>query len=150
MNAVMKTLKYALPILLFLPFAAAAMTAADKISARRNGLKAVGHQMDQIEALLDQRADPRAAADSIAQMIRFFEGMPALFPPGSGEGETRARTTIWSDAGGFATANANMIDSLRALEASANMGDRAALNAAFQHSVATCTACHRPFRSRSR
>jgi cytochrome c556 len=30
------------------------------------------------------------------------------------------------------------------------MGDRAALNAAFQQAAATCTACHRPFRSRSR
>ena len=145
----MKALKNAVSVLLLLPFAASAMT-GDVISARRDGLRVVGHQMDRIESLLDQRGDPRAAATPVAEMIRFFGGMPALFPPNSGEGDTRARSTIWSDPGGFAAANANMLASLRSLETAANTGDRAALQAAFQQAAANCTACHRPFRSRSR
>ena len=137
-------------LVLLVPFTASALAPGDVISARRDGLKAVGHQMDRIEALINQRGDTRAAVASIADMIRFFEGLPSLFPPNSGQGDTRARPTIWSDPGGFAAANANMLSSLRSLENAANTGDNAALQAAFQQTAATCSACHRPFRSRGR
>ncbi|MFM7610927.1 MAG: c-type cytochrome [Alphaproteobacteria bacterium] len=137
-------------LVLLVPFTAAALVPGDVISARRDGLKAAGHHMDRIEALLDQRGDTRAAVAPTAEMIRFFEGLPALFPPNSGEGDTRARPTIWSDPVGFAAANANMLTSLRSLENAATTGDRATFQAAFQQAAATCSACHRPFRSRAR
>ncbi|MCA3303426.1 MAG: cytochrome c [Roseomonas sp.] len=136
--------------MLLVPFTASALAPGDVISARRDGLKAVGHQMDRIEALINQRGDTRAAVDSIAETIRFFEGLPSLFPPNSGQGDTRARPTIWSDPGGFAAANANMLSSLRSLENAANTGDKASFQAAFQQTAATCSACHRPFRGRGR
>ena len=129
---------------------ASAVARADVINTRRDGLKAVGAQMDRIEALLEQRGDPRLATTSIAEMIRFFENLPRLFPPDSGTGETRARPSIWSNPGGFEAANTNMLESLHALEAAAHNGDRAGFHAAFQQSAATCSACHRPFRSRGR
>ena len=137
-------------LVLLVPFTAAALVPGDVISARRDGLKAAGHHMDRIEALLDQRGDTRAAVAPTTEMIRFFEGLPALFPPNSGEGDTRARPTIWSDPGGFAAANANMLSSLRSLENAANTGDKASFQAAFQQTAATCSACHRPFRGRGR
>ena len=128
--------------------AASAVARADVINTRRDGLNAVGAQMDRIEALLEQRGDPRLAAASIGEMIRYFENLPRLFPPDSGTGETRARPSIWSNPGGFEAANTNMLESLHALEAAAHNGDRTGFHAAFQQSAATCSACHRPFRSR--
>ena len=136
--------------LLLALLAASAVARADVINIRRDGLKAVGAQMDRIEALLEQRGDPRLATTSIAEMIRFFENLPRLFPPDSGTGETRARPSIWSNPGGFEPANTNMLESLHALEAAAHNGDRTGFHAAFQQSAATCSACHRPFRSRGR
>jgi cytochrome c556 len=149
-EALMAVWKLSFLALLLALLAASAVARADVINTRRDGLKAVGVQMDRIEALLEQRGDPRLATTSIAEMIRFFENLPRLFPPDSGTGETRARPSIWSNPGGFEAANTNMLESLLALEAAAHNGDRAGFHAAFQQSAATCSACHRPFRSRGR
>jgi len=148
LEALMAVWKLSFLALLLSLLAASAVARADVINTRRDGLNAVGAQMDRIEALLEQRGDPRLAAASIGEMIRYFENLPRLFPPDSGTGETRARPSIWSNPGGFEAANTNMLESLHALEAAAHNGDRTGFHAAFQQSAATCSACHRPFRSR--
>ena len=146
----MKPWKIAAALATTLTIAAPAWAQGDVIAARRDGLKGVARQMEGIKAVVDQRSDPRASAASIAEMIRFFEGLPARFPAGSGSGDTRALPAIWTDRAGFETANTNMVNQLRTLQAAASAGDQAGFAAAFQQTGATCGACHRPYRGPAR
>jgi cytochrome c556 len=129
---------------------ASAAFAQDVITQRRDGLRDMGRQMEAIKAVTDARGDTRPLVERVDAMITFYRGLPALFPPGSGTGQTRALPTIWSDRAGFEQANANMIAQLQALRAAAASGDAAATTAAFNQAGATCGTCHRPYRGPAR
>ncbi|MFN7305946.1 MAG: c-type cytochrome [Alphaproteobacteria bacterium] len=146
----MRLWKYAATLATVLALGTPALAQDGVIAARRDGLKGVARQMEGIKAVVDQRADPRTTGGVIAEMISFFEGLPARFPAGSGSGDTRALPAIWTDRAGFETANANMLTQLRALQVAATAGDQAAFGSAFQQTGATCGACHRPFRGPAR
>jgi cytochrome c556 len=124
--------------------------AQDVIAQRREGLRGMGRQMEAIKAVTDARGDTRPLVERVDTMIAFYRGLPALFPPGSDTGNTRALPTVWSDRAGFEQANANMVTALGALRAAAASGDVAATTAAFGQAGATCGACHRPYRGRGR
>ena len=146
----MKAWKFTAALAGLIAIAAPAWAQSDVIGARRDGLKGVARHMEGIKAVVDQRSDPRTTAAPIAEMISFFEGLPARFPAGSGTGDTRALPAIWTDRAGFETANTNMLTQLRSLQAAANAGDAGAFGAAFQQTGATCGACHRPYRGPAR
>jgi cytochrome c556 len=129
---------------------AGAALAQDVIQQRRDGLRAMGRHMEAIKAVSDARGDPRPLVARVDEMIAFYRGLPALFPEGSGSGDTRALPAIWSDRAGFERANANMLTQLEALRAAAAAGDPAALTAAFGQTGQTCGACHRPYRAPAR
>ncbi|WP_198377835.1 c-type cytochrome [Neoroseomonas rubea] len=124
--------------------------AQDVIAQRRDGLRGMGRHMEAIKAVTDARGDTRPLVARIDEMITFYRGMPALFPAGSGTGDTRALAAIWSDRAGFEQANANMVTQLGALRTAAAAGDVAATTAAFGQAGATCGACHRPYRGPAR
>lgn len=124
--------------------------AQDVISQRRDGFRAMGRHMEAIKAVTDARGDTRPLVARIDEMITFYRGVPALFPAGSGTGDTRALATIWSDRAGFEQVNANMITQLTALRTAAASGDAAATTAAFNQTGATCGTCHRPYRGPAR
>jgi cytochrome c556 len=146
----MKAWKFAATLATVLALTAPAWAQGDVIAARRDGMKGSARQMEGIKAVVDQRGDPRTTGAGIAEMISFFEGLPARFPAGSGSGDTRALPAIWTERTGFEAASANMVTQLRALQAAANSGDQAAFGAAFQQTGATCDACHRPYQRRGR
>ncbi|WP_198371345.1 c-type cytochrome [Roseomonas rosulenta] len=124
--------------------------AQDVIAQRRDGLRGMGRQMEAIKAVTDARGDTRPLVERVDNMITFYQGLPALFPAGSGTGETRALPAIWSDRAGFEQVNANMVTQLQALRAAAASGDVAATTAAFNQTGATCGTCHRPYRGPAR
>lgn len=124
--------------------------AQDVISQRREGLRGMGRHMEAIKAVTDARGDTRPLVARIDEMITFYRGMPALFPAGSGTGDTRALPAIWTDRAGFEQANANTVTQLQALRTAAASGDVAATAAAFNQTGATCGACHRPYRGPAR
>ncbi len=127
-----------------------AAVAQDVIAQRREGLRGMGRQMEAIKAVTDARGDTRPLVERVDAMIAFYRGLPALFPAGSGTGQTRALPTIWSDWAGFEQANTNMVTALGALRTAAASGDVAATTAAFGQAGATCGGCHRPFRGPAR
>jgi cytochrome c556 len=129
---------------------ASAAFAQDVIAQRRDGLRGMGRQMEAIKAVTDARGDTRPLVERVDAMITFYRGFPAMFPAGSGTGDTRALPTIWSDNAGFVQANTNMITALTALRTAAAAGDVAATTAAFGQTGATCGACHRPYRGPAR
>lgn len=129
---------------------AGAAFAQDVIAQRREGLRGMGRHMEAIKAVSDARGDTRPLVARVDEMIAFYRGLPALFPAGSGTGETRALPAIWSDRAGFEQVNTNMVNQLQALRTAAAAGDNAALTAAFNQTGATCGTCHRPYRGPAR
>jgi cytochrome c556 len=91
---------------------AGAAFAQDVIAQRRDGFRGIGRHMEAIKAVSDARGDTRPLVARVDEMIAFYRGVPALFPAGSGTGETRALPTIWSDRAGFEQANTNMLNQL--------------------------------------
>jgi cytochrome c556 len=121
----------------------------DVIAQRRAGLKRMGGHMDAMKAVVDSSGDVRPLAERVDDMIAWFKGMPALFPPGSDHGDTKAQPAIWSDRGGFETANANTLRQLDALKAAATSGDTAGFATAFKATGPQfCGSCHRQYRAR--
>ncbi|MBX9700969.1 MAG: cytochrome c [Acetobacteraceae bacterium] len=83
----------------------AAYAQTNVIAERRAGLKRMGEQMEAMKAIADVRGDPRPAVERIDGMITFYRGLPAMFPRGSGTGDTRALPAIWEDFSKFEQAN---------------------------------------------
>lgn len=122
--------------------------AGDAIAERKAGLKRMAGHMEAIKGIVDGGGAVAPVAERAQEMTRFFEGFPALFPPGSDQGETRARPEVWSDRAGFEKAAANMVLATRKLGEAAGSGDTAAVAAAFRETGGTCGACHRGYRAR--
>lgn len=121
---------------------------ADPIAERKAGLKRMAGHMEAIKGIVDGGGAVAPVAERAQDMTRFFEGFPALFPPGSDQGETKARPEVWSDRAGFEKAAANMVLATRKLGEAAGSGDASAVAAAFRETGGTCGACHRGYRAR--
>jgi cytochrome c556 len=127
----------------------AALAQGTVIAERRAGLKRMGEQMEAMKPIADAQGDPRSAAARIDTMITFFQGLPAMFPPGSGAGDTKALPAIWQDFSKFEAANTALLGQLQTLRTAAANGDAAAFQAAFRATGPQfCGNCHRPFRAR--
>lgn len=137
-----------LPVLAALPAALPAWAQGDVIATRKEGLKRMGGEMEAIKGILDRGEAVGPVAARAEAMAAFFQTLPNLFPPGSDQGDTRARATVWSERAGFETAAANMVTALGRLQQAAASGDAGATATAFREAGATCGACHRAYRSR--
>lgn len=127
----------------------AAFAQGNVIAERRAGLKRMGEQMEAMKVIADAAADPRPAVERIDAMITFYRGLPALFPPGSGTGDTKALPAIWEDFSKFEAANTALLGQLQVLRTAAAAGDAAAFQTAWRATGPQfCGGCHRPFRAR--
>ncbi len=131
-----------------LPQPAQAQAQADPIAERKAGFKRMGGHLEAIKALLDNPAGLRAEAGRAADMQAFFTGVPALFPPGSDQGETRALPAIWSDRAGFEAAAGGAAAAAAKLQQAMAGGDTSAAAGAFRELGASCGTCHRGYRGR--
>lgn len=129
--------------------AGTALAQGNVIAERRAGLKRMGEHMEAMKPISDSRGDPRAAVPRIDDMIAFYRGLPALFPAGSGTGDTKAQPAIWQDFPRFEQAAAALVGQLTTMRAAAAAGDAAAFQTAYQATGPQfCGGCHRPFRAR--
>ncbi len=127
----------------------AAFAQGNVIAERRAGLKRMGEQMEAMKAIADTAADPRPAVARIDDMVTFYRGLPALFPRGSGTGDTKALPAIWEDFSKFEAANTALLGQLQVLRTAAASGDAAAFQTAWRATGPQfCGGCHRPFRAR--
>ena len=90
----MKTVLAALGVM---ALAGTAMAQGDVISERRAGLKRMGGHMEAIKPVVEAKGDVHALEPRIDDMIAFYRTLPALFPAGSGTGDTKALPAIWND-----------------------------------------------------
>ncbi len=104
------------------------------------------------EIMRDLRLDVLAGRDVVplaekAQLVADWAArLPALFPPGSDQGETNALPAVWFDRAGFAAKARALDEQARLLVAAARAGDRAAFAAAYLSTGNACAECHRFFR----
>ena len=121
---------------------------AQIIRERREGLKAMGAQMEAMNAIAQARGETQPAIARIETLQGFFANFADRFPANTQAGETRALPAVFTDRAGFTTALNNLNTQLAALRAVAASGDAAGFGPALQATGATCGACHRAYRSR--
>ena len=125
--------------------ASLAVVAADAFHDRHMAMEAVGDAMKPLAAIAKKEAPFDAAvvkanATTIADHIKMAS---ALFPAGSGGGESRAKPEIWTDAAGFEKA---MKDAHAAAVALQSVADEAAYRPALGALGASCKSCHDKYR----
>lgn len=118
---------------------------------RQSVMKAFGAHAAAIKTALTD--EPALAGDVVAH-ARAIEALsasiPKMFPEGSGEGETYALPSVWSDSAGFAAASTKSAELAAALVKAAESGDNAAALAAFGAlGKDGCGGCHGTFRKKS-
>lgn len=118
---------------------------------RQSVMKAFGAHAAAIKTAL---TDETAFAGDVVAHARAIEALsasiPKMFPAGTGEGDTYALPTIWSDGTGFAAAATKSGELAAALVKAAESGDNAAALAAFGAlGKDGCGGCHGVFRKKS-
>ena len=130
--------------------AAWAQSAADAITQRQAGLKAIGAATGEIKKAIDAGGDLTGVAAKAGAISAFAKRIPALFPVGSGAEsgiKTRALPAIWQNKSDF-EANAGILGrEADKLMAALQANDKAAAAAAFAATTGQCGACHRPYRA---
>ena len=125
--------------------AAVAVIAADAFHDRHMAMEAVNDAMKPLGAIAKKQAPfdaavVKASATTIADNLKKAQ---ALFPAGSGGGESRAKAEIWTDAAGF---EKGMKDAHSAAVALQSVSDEAAFAPALGALGSTCTSCHDKYR----
>lgn len=120
--------------------------AADVVADRKEGFKAHSQNIKAVKAAVDA-GDASAAVGPAEKMIAYAEKLVSLFPEGSGTGETRAKSEIWSDWEGFKKVASAHVEETKKLLAAAEAGDVAALGAQLKATGGSCGACHKPYRA---
>jgi cytochrome c556 len=125
--------------------AAAIVIAADAYQDRHMAMEGVQDAMKSLGAIAKKQAPFDAAvvkanATTIADNLKTAS---ALFPAGSGGGESRAKPEVWTDAAGFAK---GMKDAQSAAIALSSVSDEAAYGPALGALGSTCKSCHDKYR----
>ncbi len=125
--------------------ASLAVVAADAYQDRHMTMEMVGDAMKPLGAMAKKAAPFDAAvvkanATTIADSLKKAQ---ALFPAGSGGGESLAKPEIWTDAAGF---EKGMKDAQAAAVALQSVSDEAAFGPALGALGASCKSCHDKFR----
>ena len=126
-----------------------ALTPAAMIAARQAGYDLLAANMDGLKTAVDSSADVKPLVDRVKAVQRWAQTIPMLFPEGTQTGgNTKAKSEIWSDRGGFETAAANFATQAGKLLEAAEAGDKDAFKAQYAATGQACGACHRPYRAR--
>ncbi|MEQ8345243.1 MAG: cytochrome c [Sneathiellaceae bacterium] len=125
-----------------------AAMAQDVIKERQAGFKQNVDNMKAMAASL-KGGDVKAMQPRAEAIAAWAAKIPGMFPKGSGEGDTAALPTIWTDWDGFtAAADANGKAAKHLAMVVADGGDAAAAGAALKALGGTCGACHDKFRAK--
>ena len=125
--------------------AAAASPDAD-IKYRQSVMKTSGGHMGALAAIVKGQVPHK---QDIAMHVEGLAGVaamtPHLFPAGSDQGKTKAKSAIWSNAAEFDAKVKDFQTATAALQAAAKGSDPAALGAAVGGVGKSCKGCHDKF-----
>jgi cytochrome c556 len=130
---------------------AAAGAAADKaaIKYRQDVMDAVGGTMGAIVALAKQEV---SHADHLAlharNMATLASVAPAVFPAGSGDGDTKALPAIWTRQDVFKERLDAFVAAAQGFDAVVASGDMSGFGAALNSLGQSCKSCHDDFKAK--
>ena len=118
---------------------------ADVIADRKANFKANGAAMKTIAAAIG--GSNRDLINAEAKKIAAWAAqIPAYFPEGSENGDTKARAEIWFDFADFSNRAKANEDAANALVKAAATGDPAAMITSLKNLGASCKACHSTYK----
>jgi len=136
----------------------ASLAAAESvIAAAQSPQDIVDNRVTQMKTLggaVKGASEAATAADAkakIAAALKIAESVPAMFPKGTGIGDTgvtktRALQDIWAKPAEFKSASDALVAALKNVDAAIGAGDKAKTDAAFGDVFKNCKGCHMPFR----
>ncbi|NBB17261.1 cytochrome c [Caulobacter sp. SLTY] len=130
---------------------ALAWDAASDIKARQAGMKQIGGNMKGLYDTLSGDKNPAKLKEYAANIQRLSGQLPSWFPAGSGpsSGEkTKALAAVWTDPAGFKAAGDAFKTEAAKLNAAAQTGDAAKVQAAFVATRGTCKGCHDKYQAK--
>jgi cytochrome c556 len=118
----------------------------DPIETRKAAMDLVGVTFANIKSVVTTNGDVKTLEASAKAIKRYALTHPTLFPAGSGTGDTKAASAIWTDSAGFQKSSMNMANAADTLATAAKAGDATAAAAAFKEMGEACSACHKDYR----
>ena len=122
-----------------------AVIAADAFHDRHMAMEAVGDAMKSLGAIAKKEApfDGAVVKTNATTIADNLKKASALFPAGSGGGDSLAKPEVWSDAAGF---EKGMKDAQAAAVALQAVSDEAAFRPALGALGGNCKSCHDKYR----
>ncbi|HSD67599.1 MAG TPA: cytochrome c [Vicinamibacteria bacterium] len=122
-----------------------AVLAGDAYQDRHMAMETVNDAAKPLFAMAKKAApfDAAVVKQSATTIAESLEKAAALFPPGSGGGESLAKPEVWADAAGF---EKTMKDAQAAAVALQSVADEAAFAPALRALGGSCKACHDKYR----
>ncbi len=124
---------------------------ADAIRTRVAGFRDLGASFKSLnDALRKGDANPAVITQATRRIRDISRAQYGWFPRGSGPAsgmKTAAKPQIWADAAKFKAAQDAFAAQAQAVDAAANSGNTAALQAQARRLGAVCKSCHDSFRS---
>jgi cytochrome c556 len=119
------------------------------IKARQSGYYLMGAQMARINATLkgDLPFDQASLALSAEALELLGRIVTDHYPPGSDQGNTRAKGDVWKDASRFRELAAASQGAAVDLKTAVHGGDLRAIKTAYGAASKSCKACHDVFKS---
>ena len=118
---------------------------ADVIADRKTNFKASAASMKAIAAAISG-GDTATVIQRANSIAAWAQQIPAHFPKGSDQGDTKARAEIWLDFDKFIAAATTNKNAALMLVESAESGDPGAMMAGLKNLGASCKACHSAFK----
>jgi cytochrome c556 len=130
--------------------AAWAMTGAEAVQARRS---VFGQMTGALRYIVNHWDDSQRYGDvarAAAFIQRAADGLPKLFPAGTGQGDgfrTAASDAIWTDRTGFEGLARQLASQSGKLATTTTTTDTAKVRHEIEVVIATCKSCHRDYRN---
>ncbi|WP_341703449.1 cytochrome c [Ferrovibrio sp.] len=124
-----------------------AVAQADVIKARKAGFQMNKDAMAAIKKAVDAGGPATAVVAPAEAIAAWAAKIPAHFPKGSDQGDTKAKADIWAKWSDFEKAAKANEEAAVKLVAAAKAGDMDAVKAGFGAVGASCGGCHKPFRN---
>ncbi|MFN3856616.1 MAG: c-type cytochrome [Caulobacter sp.] len=130
---------------------AMAYDAAAQVKARQAGMKQIGGATKGLFDTLSGDKDPAKIKANAARINELAGQVGGWFPTGSGPSsgvKTKAKAEIWTDPQGFAAARQAFVAQAAKVNAAAQSGDMAKVQAEFGALRGTCKSCHDKYQSK--
>jgi cytochrome c556 len=117
------------------------------IAARQASFALSAATFGAMKGAIDRGEPARSQAFAARALAKWAAVLPSMFPAGSGEGSTRAKAEIWTDAAGFEAKAAAYASATATLAEKAAADDAEGFSAQWQVVRETCGGCHATFRA---